>query len=186
MRDAGDDEPMHRAPPPSPTRDVPPPARLRVLVVDDDGLVRSVLGRSLAAKFDVTEADSFGDALPHLDAPELCAVISDWQMGEGGDGLALLAEVRRRRCALIRILVSGRAPNEELERALASGIVHAFIPKPWPTGELVHALERALARARAGAEDHELPTLIRSSVPVPRSRRSRRRHRPARHRGQGG
>lgn len=112
-----------------------------MLVVDDEPLVRRALRRELGARYLVLEARGPAEALELLEQhADLVAVVSDLAMLEGHDaGLALLAEVARRRPPVARILVSGTLG----ESRAVDGVVHTAIAKPWRRGEIAAAIERA-------------------------------------------
>jgi CheY-like chemotaxis protein len=79
----------------------------RVLVVDDDDLVRTGLARLLQGTFDIVTAVDAGDALAKI-GDDLHAVITDHDLGPGKpNGRTVLAEVRRRVPTARRLLVSG-------------------------------------------------------------------------------
>ena len=99
--------------------------RLRVLLVDDDDLVRTALSRVLRREFDVVTAVDAADAIAKI-ADDLYAVITDHDLGPGLDGPAVLAEVRRRAPNARRILMSGRPQSP---RAGEEDLWHAFLSK---------------------------------------------------------
>lgn len=69
-------------------------ASMRVLVVDDDELVRAEVGGLLELEgMTVVEAANGRDALVHVQGGEVDVVISDWRMPVM-DGLELLRRVR--------------------------------------------------------------------------------------------
>ncbi|MFT8245820.1 ATP-binding protein [Roseomonas sp. BN140053] len=135
------------------------PARLaggRVLLVDDEAEVRSVLAESLReAGLAVTEAASAAEALaaPEMDTTEL--LLTDLAM-PGMSGLDLLRAARRRRPGLPVLLVTGflgDAPPEDLAEAEAGG-PFVLLRKPVDPGSLAaeaDALLRAAAAARNAA-----------------------------------
>src|ERR1700685_3889695 len=71
-----------------------PQWQCRVLVVDDDEIVRAQLTTLLeAARYDVQVATCGEEALQILDTSQCQIVLTDWQM-PGMDGLALCRKVR--------------------------------------------------------------------------------------------
>jgi CheY-like chemotaxis protein len=114
-------------------------AHPRVLLVDDEPLVRSALRRSLARVAEVATAGSLPEALSQLAAQPFDAVVSDFQMGPTGDGLQLLEEVRRRFPAVRRVLHSA-TPPPEAAAAVASGVLHQVLQKPAPFDVLYKAV----------------------------------------------
>jgi DNA-binding NtrC family response regulator len=115
----------------------------RVLIVDDDPSVRRALAREVRSDFDVVVAPSFDAAIAELDGAEpFLAVVSDYEFGPGKDGLDLLAIVAERTPQVVRILISATCEAERIEQALADGVAHRFLPKPWPPGEVLATLIR--------------------------------------------
>lgn len=114
--------------------------RISVLLVDDDALVLSSLRRVLQAiSVHVRTALSAEAALVLFEeqVPEM--VISDWRM-PGMDGVALLAEIQRRRPWVRCALHTGEPP--EATRGLAWPILH----KPCSSHELVALLRTSFRR----------------------------------------
>jgi CheY-like chemotaxis protein len=96
---------------PAATEDIAIPAcRARVLLVDDDAVVREVLATQLAdAGYKVTEAVDGSTALGLLREGMACdLLVSDLAMA-GIDGVTLIREARMRRPGLPAILVTGYA-----------------------------------------------------------------------------
>lgn len=117
----------------------------RVLLVDDDPAVLRALARELRGSFEVLDASSYEEALRVLDeSPDVRAICSDFDMGTGPDGLALLAEIRRRSPEAARLLVSASLSPKEIEETVESGLAHVFIGKPWASGDVLRALKRCL------------------------------------------
>ena len=116
--------------------------RPRVLVVDDDLAIRRALARELRSDFEVTLVPDYEQAVAQLGGPPFAAVITDYELGPGPDGLSLLTLVAERTTEVLRILISASNERHRIEEALADGVVHRFLPKPWPPGELVATLHR--------------------------------------------
>jgi two-component system, cell cycle response regulator len=95
----------------------------RVLVVDDDVLVRARLSTLLnACQYDVEVAASGEEALRRLDAVHCNIVITDWQMPDM-DGLALCRRIRLRPDAgyVYVILLTVRDSDRDVITGLAAG-----------------------------------------------------------------
>ncbi len=90
----------------------PVPARARLLLVDDEAMVRNILAEEMeAAGYGMLAAASGEAALALLAAGEpVDLLITDLSM-PGMDGLALIREVRLRRAGLPAILLTGHATN---------------------------------------------------------------------------
>ncbi len=121
----------------------------RVLIVDDETLVSAAMQRQLRRRgFEVETSDTPRDALERLFAAggaPFDILVSDYRMTQM-NGLELLAEVRRRAPAIVRVLVSGYVDGETSEPS-AEAPFELFVRKPWNADELAAGL-RALARTR--------------------------------------
>jgi len=138
----------------------------RVLVVDDDHAFRFAIRKALRRlEFDVLEAASGEEALPHLRADEPPeAALLDLRM-KGIDGLEVL---RRRGSSPTRIIVlTGHGSVEAAVEAMQLG-AFSFLEKPVDAEVLGPLLHQAVADGRrereAGADD--TPPLIGESPPI--------------------
>ena len=134
--------------PAEPTRADPAPhdpapadrPRARVLVVDDEVMVRTVTSKLLRVRgYDVVEADGGEAALARLDEAPVDLVLTDLSM-PGMSGRELAAEVRRRRPALPVLLLTGDT-DAEAER----GDVAAVVKKPFQLDALDATIQDVLA-----------------------------------------
>jgi CheY-like chemotaxis protein len=130
--------------------DDPTCASHRVLVVDDDPLVREVLAEQLrAAGFDVLRAASGTEALALLAAGEhIDVLVTDLSM-PGLDGLAVIREVQGRIPGLPAVLLTGYAGDSTA--LAASGAVSgsfALLRKP-VSGQVLAGRLGALLATRA-------------------------------------
>jgi CheY-like chemotaxis protein len=93
----------------------------RILVVDDDETMRSLLALRLGMLgHDVHTEASVAEAIMTLEVVTVDAIVSDQRMA-GGTGLDLLAYVRRRWPELPFILASGAVDDELAAVAYAAG-----------------------------------------------------------------
>lgn len=118
--------------------------RFRILMVDDEPLLRSLLSRALArADFDVVEASSGAAALQVLHAERFDLVITDVQMPLM-TGIELLRKLRHHQPDLPVILISGVF---ELGPDQSPADIGAFavLGKPFPFEELHEVALRALS-----------------------------------------
>jgi CheY-like chemotaxis protein len=115
--------------------------RLRVLVVDDEDLVRLVLGHKLKlAGFDVVEARDGLDALSHLDGVDI--VLTDLNMPRC-NGEQLCREIRTREAfsALPIVLMTG-GPIDEARMQAAGCQAVLYKPLPDALGDYLRAAVR--------------------------------------------
>jgi signal transduction histidine kinase/CheY-like chemotaxis protein len=139
---------------------------IRVLLVDDEALVRTTLAENLAAHgWIVSEAESGAAALAWLDGGEAFdLLVTDLAM-PGMDGLAVIREARRRRPGLPALLVTGHAGDAQvgLLAAAAAGGPFTLLRKPVAADELRSRAEVLLHgdHVSASVEDAHEPILMR-------------------------
>jgi diguanylate cyclase (GGDEF)-like protein len=114
----------------------------RVLVVDDDILVRARLSALLSAsKYDVLMAATGQEALEVLDATHCHVVLTDWQMPIM-DGLALCRRIRLRRheSYIYVLILTVRDADLDVMAGLAAG-ADAYMVKGAPINDILARLE---------------------------------------------
>jgi DNA-binding NtrC family response regulator len=123
----------------------------RILVIDDEQLVRSLMVELLErAGYEVLESESATRSLELLDDPRVSLVLSDVLM-PGLTGLELLQEVQRRRPGLPVLLVTGAGTQDNLAEARGSGAAGVLL-KPFSASDLVDRVEKAIEHAGRGAD----------------------------------
>ena len=118
---------------------------MRVLVIEDDAQLRSVMGiflRSLGAQVLAEIADGKA-ALEHLtsqqnDRPDL--ILTDCQMPRM-DGISLVRHLRARGDRTPVIMISGQQDPRIVALAYAAGVDH-YLPKPLTTDSLTMAIDQ--------------------------------------------
>jgi PAS domain S-box-containing protein len=116
----------------------------KVLVVDDERLVRSQLRRSLELRgYQVREAGSGGAALEALQNYTPDVVVLDMTMSDM-DGAEALQRMRERGITVPVVLASGYM-DQALERRLERSAFQGFLRKPYAIAELLDTVEGALA-----------------------------------------
>lgn len=129
----------------------PEPARksepCRVLVIDDEQLVRAQLRRSLELRgYQVDEAaDGTSGVAAHAAQPADVLIV-DMTMPDI-DGVEVVRRVRAAGSAAAIVLSSGYQAHAAAER-LEPGAFQVFLPKPYSLKELLHAIEQARAQVR--------------------------------------
>src|SRR2546428_488654 len=117
----------------------------RVLIVDDDAALLQALPETLRLRMcqvTVDTADSAAAALDQIAARDYDAIVTDIKM-PGMDGLALLAEIRRRRPDTPILMITGHGEQELAIQALRGG-AYDFIQKPIDRDYFVVSLRRAI------------------------------------------
>jgi len=129
-----------------------------LLVVDDDQVFRSRLGRAFADRgFDVRIAESAQQAilLARQDSPEFAVV--DLRM-PGASGIDLVRELNRIDPSTVIVILTGYGSIATAVEAIRAGAVH-YLSKPVDIDEILAAFSGTLAKS-AGRES-EVPSLAR-------------------------
>ncbi len=124
------------------------PAALRVVLVDDENLIRSALATMLSLEADLEvrgEAATLaeGERLVRVEQPEVAVL--DLQLPDG-DGLELAARIAGASPATRCLILTSHARPGYLKRALAQGVL-GFLPKTTSADQLARAV-RAVAAGR--------------------------------------
>src|SRR6202166_3469802 len=128
----------------------------RVLLVDDDEAVRSMMSRTLEGKgFDVVSAANVTEALKLITTETFDVLITDLHMPNPGDGFTVVTAMRHSQPNALTLLVSG---YPDVRSAMAAILLEAdeIIVKPFEAGrlaELVH--EKMLSRKPAVRENKQ-------------------------------
>jgi CheY-like chemotaxis protein len=129
-----------------------PPAPIarkpRLLLVDDEHLVREALGRILGGAAEVRFATNAGEALRELENGRFDVVVSDQDLGPGTSGLELLRQVATRWPECGRVLHAS-PPPDEAQLGLAPGELHAVAEKPVSLAEVQRIVAQMQAKRSA-------------------------------------
>ena len=117
----------------------------RILVVDDDAMVRSTIRRMLAGH-DIVEAEDGQAALAVLAAQGFDLVITDLMMPNRA-GVALIGDIRAKgpMPRILAISGGGRMSGADLLPQAQSAGADAVLAKPFRKVELVRAIAALLA-----------------------------------------
>jgi len=120
-----------------------------VLIVDDEPMVYNSLRRSLQREqFDTLQANNADDALKLMAQKPVDVVIADEHM-PGLRGNLLLARIRERWPATIRMMLTGDSRPETIINAINNGEVSRFFLKPANDTDIVLQVREALKRRAA-------------------------------------
>ncbi|MBC3272306.1 response regulator [Pseudomonas sp. SWRI81] len=135
--------------------------RPKVLLVDDEESILNSLRRLLRGQpYDVLLATSGAQALEILAQQPVDLVMSDARM-PNMDGASLLAQVRQRWPATMRIMLTGYADPTAIIKAINDGQIHRYISKPWNDEELLVILRQSLEHQHSERERQRLERLAR-------------------------
>ena len=141
------------------------PWRPRVLVVEDDASMRTVLRFNLQEEgYDVTLLERGDDALAHIAALETPydLVITDVKM-PGADGTAVLAAVRKRHPKTQVIVMTAFGTVEQAVAAMEAGAID-YVTKPFRRAELKARIARVMDRAALERENQELRARVQAGT----------------------
>lgn len=128
----------------------------RVLIVEDQPNVRRSLALLLEQDgHEPIEAASLAEALRLAGSTELDVVVTDVRIGDGGDGVALLRELRTRRIDVEVVLITAFGTIDDAVEAIKSG-AYDYLTKPADPDRLLITVRRAAERAALGREVRRL------------------------------
>jgi DNA-binding NarL/FixJ family response regulator len=136
-----------------PTRDLmsEPPLKPKVLLVDDNEIIRSTLSMILKrAEFEVVEAANVNEALALIPTQVFDVLLSDLHMPGAGDGLTVVSAMRHSNPKAVTIIFSG---YPEMKEAAAAILLQAdeILVKPMAPDILIEAIRERLKRGSASA-----------------------------------
>jgi DNA-binding NtrC family response regulator len=120
-------------------------ATAKVLLVDDDEIVRFGLGELLELKgFEITTAASVPEALKHISSETYDVLLSDLHMPGPGDGLTVVSAMRHANPRAVTMLFSA---FPEMDAAAQAILLQAdqVLVKPMNIPALIEAIEQRLA-----------------------------------------
>lgn len=133
--------------------------QIKILIVDDEPFVAKALARLLRG-YDCTTCSAPEDALALISGQTFHLIISDYQM-PNMDGVSLLTASKKLQPTAIRILLTGFADKQGMERAINNAEVFRFIDKPWNDLDFINAIERSLEHQRLLSENEFLANQVR-------------------------
>jgi response regulator RpfG family c-di-GMP phosphodiesterase len=125
-----------------------------ILCVDDEIMVldalKDMLTYEYGQRFAIETTESAEEALEVIDDLEkdncsLLVIVSDWLM-PGMKGDEFLIEVHKRFPKVIKILLSGQADEEAIQRTREQADLHEFIMKPWSSKVLFDSINSGLEK----------------------------------------
>jgi response regulator RpfG family c-di-GMP phosphodiesterase len=127
----------------------------RILVVDDERVIREILAEFLALEgFSVQTVEDGEKALTELRLRPYDLLITDLKMPRLS-GLQLLEKIEQERLGVLTVLMTGFGTVETAIEAMKKG-AYDYLLKPFKVEEVIHVVERALYRQRLQAENIRL------------------------------
>jgi two-component system, NtrC family, response regulator PilR len=124
----------------------------KVLIVDDDELIRDTLYEALSANYLCQTAETAEKAFARIEADTYDVVLSDISM-PGLSGLELLGHLRQRFPETPVIMISGIGDQEHAQGLIKLGAFE-FLLKPFSLEVVEKSVKRAVEYRRRNLEDH--------------------------------
>src|SRR6185369_5761923 len=132
-----------------------PEDRPRILVVDDEKVIRDMLADFLGMEgYVVRTAEDGTSALGELSKGHYDLVISDLKMPKMG-GIALLDEIGKTAPDAVTVIMTGFGTVETAIDAMKRG-AYDYVLKPFKLDEVVHVVQRGIEKQRMAAENLRL------------------------------
>src|SRR5436190_7541692 len=132
-----------------------PEERPRILVVDDEKVIRDMLADFLGMEgYIVRTAEDGASALTELSKTHFDLVISDLKMPKMG-GIALLDEIGKTAPNALTVIMTGFGTVETAIDAMKRG-AYDYVLKPFKLDEVVHVVQRGIEKQRMTAENLRL------------------------------
>jgi DNA-binding response OmpR family regulator len=142
------------------------PVAHRVLLVDDDDAVRTMMCVTLENKgFEVVAAASVTEALKHIATDRFDVLITDLHMPNPGDGFTVVTAMRHSQPEALTLLVSG---FPDVQSAMAAILLEAdeIMVKPFDIGKLADLVRQKMLNRRPAArlEKERVGTILRRCI----------------------
>ena len=123
-----------------------------ILCVDDERIVllslRDQITYHFGDRYNYEFAESADEALEVIEelyeeGVKILLIVSDWLM-PNMKGDEFLIQVHQRFPDIVKVLLTGQASEEAIERTRKYANLHRYLPKPWDEATLIEALESGL------------------------------------------
>jgi DNA-binding NtrC family response regulator len=124
-----------------------------ILCVDDEpGVLESLeieLQKAFGDIYAYEFAQSADEALEIIDElvvelVDILVIVSDWLMpGIRGDEFLII--IHKKYPSITKIMLTGQADKDAIDRAINQANLHACLHKPWDTQELIKTIKSAIA-----------------------------------------
>lgn len=118
-----------------------------IIIVDDEEMVLTSLNSflSLETEYKVKTFTSVKEALNFVKSNDVDLVVSDYLMPEM-DGISFLAQVKKLKPEVPRIILTGYADKENAIKAINEVGLFQYIEKPWDNDDLLIIFRNGLER----------------------------------------
>ncbi len=119
----------------------------RLLLLEDDELLRSELAEDLSDHYQVEAAANAEEAITMAKFSEFDLLISDVRMAGSLDGLGAVEQIKQLRPNIYTIIITGFTDEEAPSRAMRQGVDY-YLFKPFGLKKLLNVIEMVLATQR--------------------------------------
>lgn len=141
------------------------PERARILVVDDETRVRSMIHQYLTAEgYDVTTVGTGQEALDIVRKEEVQLVVLDWMLPGGLNGLEVCREIRKISTVAV-IMLTAKTEETDMIVGLEMG-ADDYVTKPFRMRELTARIRTVLRRTQQGPDASQPNTLVRGKLVI--------------------
>jgi len=130
-----------------------------VLLVDDEPAILESLELTLGTEYEIFTAETGEAGLAILERERIALMIVD-QVMPGMTGVQFLERAIEINPLAIRMMLTGYADMDSLIRAINSGRIYRYIPKPWEPDALRVDVRRALEAFELVSENTELAAAL--------------------------
>ena len=125
--------------------------RARILVVDDDELIRSLFKETLEEQgHTVVTADTSAKGLAYVIQHDFGLIFLDLKMS-GTDGAEILREMKGIKRKLPVVIITGYPDSEVMERAMKQGPLGIML-KPFDDSDIINTVTNFLHAARSARQ----------------------------------
>ncbi|MEM7757182.1 MAG: response regulator [Cyanobacteria bacterium P01_A01_bin.40] len=123
-----------------------------IICVDDEVIIldslKKQLKRAFGDRFIYEVAENAAEAWEIIEelneeGIEMIAIVSDWLM-PGTKGDEFLIQIHHRFPNVVKVMLTGQADTEAIERAKEEANLHACLYKPWTESELTKIITTAI------------------------------------------
>lgn len=140
-------------------------AQERILVVDDEAAIRTMLQKVLEYEgFEVTTAGTVAEALALISQFRYHVLISDLNMGHPADGFVVVSAMRRTNPETLTFILTGYPDFDSALEALRQN-VNDYLVKATPVEELINKIKTGLATGNSrpnSAKTERVPDIVES------------------------
>jgi len=119
-------------------------ARLKVLLVDDNGAVLQAMNGSLESRgFEVVPAAGVTEALRRIVSQHFDVLVTDLHMPNAGDGFAVVTAMRHSQPKALTVVISG---YPDVQEAMTAILLHPdeVLVKPFDSAQLAELIRNKL------------------------------------------